>query len=370
MSKNTDNLQVIKVITRERPYDVLVGSNLLDQVGMEVRTAVGGDAAFVVTDTNVGPLYLRRVEQSLTDAGYRTVSITIPAGEQHKRLDTFGAIVEAMAEAGLTRSSVVVALGGGVVGDMAGFAAASYMRGICVVQVPTTLLAMVDSSVGGKTAIDLDAGKNLVGAFHQPSLVLADVGCLSTLHPDVFVDGIGEVVKHAVLADADLFDELTAHPLSQDGDPAYLARIVARNVEIKRNVVAADERELGLRQTLNLGHTIGHAVEAASDFKLGHGHCVAIGLCAVARAAEGLGWCEPGLSTRIERCVEAQGLPIDTDLPHETLLSFAVRDKKRRASHVNLVVARDIADVGIRSVSVEKLARVIELGCASALRRS
>jgi 3-dehydroquinate synthase len=229
---------------------------------------------------------------------------------------------------------------------------------------------MVDSSVGGKTAIDLDAGKNLVGAFHQPSLVLADVGCLSTLHLDVFVDGIGEVVKHAVLADADLFDELAAHPLSQDGDPAYLARIVARNVEIKRNVVAADERELGLRQTLNLGHTIGHAVEAASDFKLGHGHCVAIGLCAVARAAEGLGWCEPGLSTRIERCVEAQGLPIDTDLPHETLLSFAARDKKRRASHVNLVVARDIAEVDIRSVSIEELARVIELGCASALRRS
>ena len=365
MSEARGILHTVDVTTPSRSYQVLVGNGILDALGERVRDAAGGDAAFVVSDTNVAPLYLSRAVCSLERAGFRTASCVIPAGEQHKRLATFGTIVEAMADARLTRSSVVVALGGGVVGDMAGFAAASYMRGIRVVQVPTTLLAMVDSSVGGKTAIDLAAGKNLVGAFLQPSLVLADVSTLSTLSHTVFADGMGEVVKHAVLADKSLFDTLLTNPLSQASTSAYLAEVVARNVCIKRDVVQADEREQGLRQTLNLGHTIGHAVEAASDFSLGHGHCVAIGLCAMARAAESLGWAHRGLAARIQACVRAQGLPTDTRLSHDALFEFATHDKKGHANTTNVVVARDLGDVGIMTVTHEDLRRIIDLGCGT-----
>lgn len=355
--------ETIRVEAASRAYDVVVGVGILDELGERLRDACDADAAFVVTDSHVGPLYLRRALDALEAAGLRTSSITVPAGERFKRLDTFGSILEAMAAEGLTRDSVVVALGGGVVGDMAGFAAASYMRGIQVVQVPTTLLAMVDSSVGGKTAIDLDAGKNLVGAFLQPSLVVADVETLRSLEDDVFVDGLGEVVKHAVLADQALFDSLLGAPLTRNSDASALVEVVARNVAIKRDVVNADERERGLRQTLNLGHTIGHAVEAASGFSLGHGHCVAIGLCCVTRATESLGWTSPGVAERVERLVAAQGLPTDTDVPHDTIVSFATHDKKRHGDGVSLVVVGDVGRCEIRHVSLREFAHIVELGC-------
>ena len=356
----------VRVDASSRSYDVIVGEGVLDEVGSLTRAACpNADATFVVSDTNVAPLYLSRTCAALEAAGLAAPSFVVPAGERNKRLGTFGAIVEAMAAAELTRDSVVIALGGGVVGDMAGFAAASYMRGIEVVQVPTTLLSMVDSSVGGKTAIDLDAGKNLVGAFLQPSLVVADVACLDTLEPDVFVDGMGEVVKHGVLADEALFDQLALAPLTQGAPHDYTARVVARNVEIKRDVVNADERERGLRQTLNLGHTIGHAVEAASSFELGHGHCVAIGLCCVARAAERLGWASSGLAARVEACVAAQGLPTNTNLAHEDIMQFATHDKKRHGNTVNLVVPLAIGSCEVRKTTIEEFARVVELGCGA-----
>ena len=357
--------QVVDVPTPSQAYKVVVGHDILHMLGATMQGEVGGDRVFVVTDTNVCTLYLKRVMQCLEDAGYETSSLTVPAGEQHKDLATFGLVVEAMANANLTRSSVVVALGGGVVGDMAGFAAACYMRGIPVVQVPTTLLAMVDSSVGGKTAIDLCLGKNLVGAFHQPSLVLADVSCLASLDHEVFVDGVGEVVKHAVLADASLFEMLSSHKLPQDSDLSALVQVVSRNVEIKRDVVSADERERGLRQTLNLGHTIGHAVEAAGNFALGHGHCVSIGLGCIARASEALGWSNAGLADSIERCLAMQGLPTDTDIDHDTLFEFATHDKKLRAGSMSIAVPRDIGDVILRDVSLEELRTIIELGCGT-----
>lgn len=356
------NQSTVHVSTASRDYDVHVGENLLEEAGRRMSEVLSADAAFVVTDTNVGPLYLDRVASSIADAGFAVASTTVEAGERHKTLATFGAILEQMAAAGLTRDSVVVALGGGVVGDMAGFAAASYMRGIRVVQLPTTLLSMVDSSVGGKTAIDLSRGKNLVGAFLQPSLVLADVGCLRTLEPEVFADGIGEVVKHGVLADKELFEELVRSPLAQDADAAYLTHVVARNVAIKRDVVGADEQERGVRQTLNLGHTIGHAIEAASGYTLGHGHCVAAGLCCVARATERLGWTEPGTSARIDACVAAQGLPTGSSIRAERLVEQATHDKKRHGAGVNLVVPERVGRVAMRHVTLDELARIIELG--------
>ena len=352
----------ICVTTTSRTYDVLVGAGLLDELGRHLAAVLCPDVAFVVTDTNVGPLYLERACTSLREAGLKVASVTIPAGESHKNLSTYGSILSAMAEARLTRSSLVVALGGGVVGDMAGFAAATYMRGIPVVQVPTTLLSMVDSSVGGKTAIDLSVGKNLVGAFLQPSLVVADVQTLSTLDPYVFADGMGEVVKHAVLADPTLFTSLEERPVTQDADETYLCEVVANNIAIKRDVVATDEQERGLRQTLNLGHTIGHAIEAAGSYREGHGHCVAMGLCHIARAAERKGWAEPGLAQRVECCVALQGLPIATDITPAEILGQAAHDKKRHGETINVVVPTHIGAVEMRTIDFEQFGELVELG--------
>lgn len=357
--------RVIPVNTPSRSYEVHVGRGLLASLGALVAAACPKVThVALISDSNVAPLYAKPVEESLEHAGIAVTTLTFPAGEEHKRLSTLGDILERMANAGLTRSDAVVALGGGVTGDMAGLAAALYQRGIQVVQVPTSLLAMVDSSVGGKTAVDLEAGKNLAGAFLQPSLVVADIDCLATVSPDLLRDSCGEMIKHGVLADEKLFDELQAAPACTPGfDPDKLVGIVARNVEIKRDVVDADEQEHGRRQTLNLGHTIGHAIEAASNFTLGHGSCVAAGLCCVARASAQLGWCSPDVATRIVDCVRAYGLPTNTDIDHATLLEYAARDKKRRANSVTLVVPTQIGGVELRKVSLEELRHVIDLGC-------
>lgn len=323
----------VPVRTPSRAYDVLVGRGLLDEVGPVTRAAAGGEVAAVVADSNVAPLYAPRVAASLERAGYRSVTLTFPAGEQHKRLSTLETLLEGLAQAELSRDDVIVALGGGVTGDMAGLAAALYLRGIKVVQVPTSLLAMVDSSVGGKTAVDLAHGKNLAGTFFQPHAVIADVDCFDTLSHELFTDSCGEVIKHGVLADPALFDEIAARPINAPGYARDdLARIVARNVEIKRDVVNADETERGLRQTLNLGHTLGHAIEAASNFALGHGSSVAAGLCCVARAAVALGWADASVARRIEAATTAFGLPTDTSVDHQTLFRYAAHDKKRHGA--------------------------------------
>ena len=366
MSANEREPHTVRVETPSRSYDVFVGLGILHEVGHLVREAAGGSAAVVVSDSNVGPLYADDVLESLGQAGYDASLVTFPAGERHKRLSTFEGILEGIAARGLSRDDVVVALGGGVTGDMAGYAAASYLRGIQFVQVPTSLLAMVDSSVGGKCAVDLSCGKNLAGTFHQPSLVVADVTCLSTLSPELFRDSCGEVIKHAILSDRVLFDELCSHPLT---DPTRtveeVARIVARNVEIKRDVVNADERERGLRQTLNLGHTIGHAIEAASDYTLGHGSSVAAGLCCMLRATEALGWSSLELTRRTCDCVSKHGLPTDTLVDHKTLFEFATHDKKRHGGSVNVVVARDINEVEVRRITLDELRTLIDLGCGT-----
>lgn len=359
-------VEVVPVQTPSRAYDAHVGVNILDDAGELVRASAGGGVAAVISDSNVAPLYAERVLESLRAAGYETALVTFPAGEEHKRLATLEVMLEELANAGLTREDVVVALGGGVTGDMAGLAAAMYLRGIKVAQIPTSLLAMVDSSVGGKTAVDLAAGKNLAGAFFQPHVVLADVACLHTLSHDLLTDSCGEVVKHGVLCDPELFDNICEVPVNAAGsDDERLARIVARNVAIKRDVVNADEKERGLRQTLNLGHTLGHAIEAASNFELGHGSSVAAGLCCVSRAAERLEWAEPGITRQIEQACRAHGLPTDTEFDHETIFEYATRDKKRRGSTITLVVPVRIGKVTLRKVTLRELREVIELGCGT-----
>lgn len=364
MSEPSSGVRAVRVSAASGAYDVHVGAGVLARAGAIAREAAGGGRCCVVTETNVGPLYAEELEASLASAGYEVAPrLTFPAGEPSKNLGTLAGLLEGLAERGLTRDDVVVALGGGVTGDVAGLAAALYLRGCPVVQVPTSLLAMVDSSVGGKTAVDLPAGKNLAGAFWQPSAVVADVRCLSTVSPELFRDSCGEVVKHAVLADARMLDDLTRSPLTAPGvGEARLVDVVARNVEIKRDVVDADERERGLRQTLNLGHTLGHAIESASGFSLGHGSCVAAGLCMVSRASARMGWCSEETAARIVACVEAHGLPTGSDVPAETLMGYVGHDKKRHGNSVNLVVPVEPGRVEVRRVALGELARIVELG--------
>ena len=357
-------MQVIPVHTG-RSYEVLVGTRLLEQVGESARRHVEGERAVIVTDTNVGPLYADIVKGSLEGAGFAVDVFTFEAGEASKRADTLVAALEFMAERELSRDDVAIALGGGVVGDLGGLAAATYLRGIAYIQVPTSLLAMVDSSVGGKTAIDLTAGKNLAGAFWQPVEVLADVGCLATLEPAQFADGCGEVVKHALLADPQLFELLEHLPLTMDllmrNVPA-VETIVARNVEIKRDVVDADEREAGARKLLNLGHSIGHAVETLEEYRLGHGNCVAIGLAAIARAAVAAGACEPELPDRLEALLRAHGLTTSCTWTSEEVYAAALHDKKRSGDTIDLVIPHAVGDCGINRTPLETFKRLIAAG--------
>ena len=356
-------MQTISVTTESRAYDVLVGEGILSLVGGKARETAAGTRAMVVTNTDVEPLYARAVLDSLTDAGYITATHVVGSTEAVKNMRELAILLEDMAEQQMTRDDVVIALGGGVVGDLAGFAAATYMRGCKAVQVPTSLLAMVDSSVGGKTAVDLEHGKNLAGAFFQPRCVLASIECLDTVSLDLFADSCGEVIKYGVMRDAELFCDLENAPLTDSKhDHARLEQIVARCVAIKRDVVNADEHESGLRQTLNLGHTIGHAVESANGYKLGHGSSVAAGMCIMARACAAKGWCSLETADRIEATVAAHGLPCGSDFPVEELYKHALSDKKRHGDTMNIVAIEGIGRVSVRTVSLDEFKELIALG--------
>lgn len=357
-------------IDTPQPYQVHIGTFLLEQAGAITRNVCPrAERALIITDSNVGPLYAAPVQASLIEAGLSASVATFEAGETHKRIETFSMLLERCAEEELTRSDVIVALGGGVTGDMAGFVAATYMRGIDFIQIPTSLLAMVDSSVGGKTAIDLSAGKNLAGAFWQPKAVLADVGCLGTLSDEQFADGCGEVVKHAVIADADLFSELERTPLTPallKEDLSRVAFLIARNIDIKRAVVVADEREANMRKLLNFGHSIGHGVEAAEDFRLGHGTCVGIGMVAIASASVTAELCPEDVPERIAKLLMAHGLSLDFSASPETIYNEALHDKKRAGATIDLVIPRDIGAASISSTPLDEFRRILEVGLACA----
>lgn len=330
-------------------YCVKIGRGLLSQLGAELAALASG-TVLIVTDETVAPLYLTRARESLISAGFTVYTASIPAGEASKNLEHYSAILDILASKHLTRSDTVVALGGGVVGDLAGFAAATYLRGIRLVQVPTTLLAMVDSSVGGKTAVDLPLGKNLVGAFHQPSLVLCDPETLSTLPEPTFRDGCAEVIKTAILFDPDLFAHLQQHALAFDRE-----RVITRCVECKRDVVCADEFDTGKRQLLNLGHTIGHAIEACSGYQISHGSAVSIGTAMMARAYS-------KEAAKIAALFEAFALPTRTNFSAATLAEAALSDKKRAGGTVTLVIPNSIGDCTLQKMPISELERVIEAG--------
>ena len=352
----SDAIQTIPVRTRP-DYAVTIGPGLLEQCGDLLAEGLPPCHTAVVTDSTVAPLYLDTVVRSLRQAGFTVSTFTFPAGEPQKNFSTLSDILEFLAGEHLTRSDCVVALGGGVVGDMAGFAAAVYLRGIRYVQLPTTLLAAVDSSVGGKTAIDLRAGKNLAGAFLQPAAVICDTDCLKSLPAAVFADGAAEAIKTGVLCDESLF------ALFEDGTlTAAPAAVIARCVAYKSGVVERDEKELGERKLLNLGHTVGHAIEKCSHFTIPHGHAVAAGLAIIARSAEALGWTEVPLAERIAACLTKNGLPTGTEFPAQALAEAALSDKKRAGGDITLVIPQRIGKCALRKMPVTELPGVIEAG--------
>ena len=344
-------------------YDVVVGRGLLAEAGARIAPIARG-RTIIISDETVAAIHGPALKASLEAAGVRTEIVAVPAGEASKSFAELERLIDRLLAAGLDRKDVVVALGGGVVGDLAGLAAALYMRGIDFVQVPTTLLAQVDSSVGGKTAIDTPRGKNLVGAFHQPRLVLADIDVLATL-PDVQMrSGWGEVLKHGLICDPDYFDWLAGDGAAGvKGDPAALERAVVRSVEIKSAIVGEDEKEAGRRALLNLGHTFGHAIEAELGFEaaaLAHGEAVALGCCMAFRFSVAQGFCGAAEAKRVEAVIAAAGLPTRLDqagtFEAERLIALMAGDKKAEAGGITLVLARRIGEAFVqRNVDVEAL---------------
>ena len=341
----------VPVALGERSYDIHIGEGLLDFAGSDIADVLARPKTLVVTDENVARLHLPALAESLEDAEVEFDTVILPPGEATKSFSQLEALVERILEAGLERNDAVIAFGGGVIGDLVGFAAAIARRGMPFIQIPTTLLAQVDSSVGGKTGINSRLGKNLIGAFHQPILVLADTAVLDTLPRRELLAGYAEVVKYGLLGDADFFAWLEVNGRALlDGDMAARQKAIARCCEMKAEIVAADEREAGRRALLNLGHTFGHALEAALgyDGTLLHGEAVAIGMVQAFRFSERLGLCEEGLAERVADHLASVGLPTDLSgirarLPDaEGLLAYMRQDKKAKQGRLVFVLVRGI----------------------------
>jgi 3-dehydroquinate synthase len=336
-------MQTLTVELGDRSYPIYIGSGLLDQPEL-LTSHIGGTTAFTVTNTTVGPLYLDRVQSHLD--GLRTQTLTLPDGEEYKTLDTLNLIYTALLEGRFDRNCTLIALGGGVVGDITGFAAASYQRGVPFIQVPTTLLAMVDSSVGGKTGVNHPLGKNMIGAFHQPQCVIVDTGTLNTLPDRELSAGIAEIIKYGLINDPEFFawieehlDELLAR------EPAALAYAIQRSCQDKADIVAADEREAGQRALLNLGHTFGHAIETGLGYGVWlHGEAVGCGMYMAARLSHMQGWIDQPTLERIRSLLERARLPVTypPELTGSRMRELMAVDKKVKNGRLRLVLLKGI----------------------------
>lgn len=346
-------------VNASRDYDVLIGSGLLNDTGKLVKDVHAPCKVCIVCDSNVAPLYRKTVQKSLEAEGFETVIFTFPAGESSKTLDVMGAVLNFCASRRLTRTDLFIALGGGVTGDLTGFAAATFLRGIDYVQIPTTLLAAVDSSVGGKTAVDIPSGKNLVGAFKQPLRVICDIDTFETLPDVVFHDGCAECIKYGVLQSPRLLEIFSK---GTEAVKENIAEVVAESVRIKADYVANDEFDTGVRRYLNLGHTIGHAIERTAKYRLMHGHCVAIGMVMISRAGEALGITEAGTTEQLIAICEQNSLPVSCDFSTKSLLDGALSDKKRMGGSIALIIPEKLGKCMTHTVPVEELEHIIELG--------
>lgn len=342
-------------VNTSKSYKIIIEYGCIDQIDVHAKALFkSGSKAFIISDTNVAPLYGERVAASLHEAGFSASTFVFLAGEESKQFSSIEKMYAALAENGLTRTDFVVALGGGVTGDMAGFAAATYLRGIPFIQVPTSLLAQIDSSVGGKTAVDLPQGKNLVGAFHQPSLVLIDPDTLNTLPPRYFSDGMGEAIKYGCIKSRPLFDMICNEDIHEN-----IEELIYRCVDIKREVVERDEFDTGERMILNFGHTFGHALEKIYGFgKLSHGEAVGIGMVMMARCSEGAGITEPGTADHIISVLKKYNLPVEDDLPIDKILAATALDKKSSGTMISLIMLKEIGDGFVEQISRDRFSEL------------
>lgn len=343
-------------IKASREYDVIIERGALTRAGELALGVCPSCSACIVTDDNVDALYSDKLELSLRGSGFKVIKFVIPHGEASKSTASLVSLLEFMAENRMTRADCIFALGGGVVGDLAGFAAAVYLRGIKFVQIPTTLLAAVDSSVGGKTAVDLRAGKNLAGAFHQPSLVICDTDTLDTLSPEIFADGCAEVIKYGVIGDRPLFE------LVKRGVRDNVEEIIAACVANKAKIVECDEFDTGMRQLLNLGHTVGHAIEALSNFEISHGSAVSMGMVIVTRAAVNMGLCPENDLCELISLLGSVSLPTTVNYSAKELAEAAMGDKKRLGSSISIVLPYSIGDSRLYRTEVSELCSIISKG--------
>ena len=348
-------------VNTSRPYEIKIGRGSLDQAGVLCRQAIPNARKLtIVTDSRVLPLYLARTADSLEQIGFQIQCLTVPAGEASKSAEQLVILWEKMMAFGMTRTDAVVALGGGVVGDLAGFAAATLLRGVDYVQIPTTLLSQVDSSVGGKVAIDLRAGKNLAGAFWQPSLVIIDPGCLDTLPDRTFSDGMAEVIKYGCILDRKLF-ELLNRCGSRVRVMERIVDVVYTCCDLKRRVVVEDERDTGLRQLLNFGHTVGHAFELAGHYETWtHGQGVAAGMNWAAQLGVELGVTPPETVECIQELLKKFDLPLDIPCPWETMTEAVGLDKKNAGDHISLIVLEKLGQAVHRKMARDELVGLLK----------
>lgn len=330
-------------------YEICIQRGLLSESGRLTAGIKAPCKVLIVSDCTVSGIYGDTVAASFDNAGFAVSNFVFPAGEVSKNISTLTDILENLGRGGFDRGDLIVALGGGVTGDLSGFAAAVFLRGIDYVQIPTTLLAAVDSSVGGKTGIDLSCGKNMAGCFWQPRLVICDSAAFDTLSSEIFADGLAEVIKYGVIRDEALF-----RSLGRDEVPD-IESVVSRCCTIKTGIVERDERESGERKLLNFGHTIGHAVEKASNFSISHGRAVAIGMAAISRAAERFGLCAPGTAEEICQILLKYSLPIRTDIPTEDLCRAARSDKKRSGAGITVVIPAKLGAAELKVISMDEL---------------
>lgn len=362
-------MEKIKV-SASRKYDIIIGRDLLKDTGKYVSEVIDPCKVCIITDDVVYGLYADAVHHSLTDAGFEVFHFIFEKGERFKNLNTVNCILELMAENDFTRSDAIIALGGGITGDIAGFAASVFLRGVQFVQIPTTFLAAVDSSVGGKTGVNLQSGKNLAGAFWQPSLVLCDCNTFSTLSYEIFLDGVAEAIKYGAILDRALFDLLMMHGHKlfnqpddhADNDSDTLIQIVKQCVSIKRDIVMEDERDTGIRQLLNFGHTIGHAIEKCSNYSISHGHAVALGMFIISKASFKLGLNQDDCSFEIEKILKKFNFPVTCTFTAEELTHVALKDKKRAGETITLVLPEYIGHCYLKKIAISDLKTFISSG--------
>lgn len=338
----------------KNPYDIIIGKDVMSLLPDKVKECTKAKTMVIITDDNVDKLYSDKVKSLFENEGFRVLKFVFEHGEDNKSIKTLWDILEYMADNNVTRSDCIIALGGGITGDISGYAAASYLRGIDFIQVPTSFLAAIDSSVGGKTGVNLKSGKNLAGAFYQPKAVICDTTVFSTLPEENFKEGVAEAIKYGAICDNELFLEFL------NNDNLNIENIIEKCVSIKAEIVSEDEFDLGTRQLLNFGHTIGHAIEKCSEYKISHGIAVGIGMAMICKISDRVGWSFENTYDLMVKCLKKNNLPIECDIKSEKLLSAIFKDKKRSADTINLVIPEKIGACRLKKINVSELEALLK----------